>query len=367
MVTAQLTWSLLLPGILSTPMAHYSRKVAPFQGIIATLMLAAIGSSLAITFWPASIKNESYFIDIRFLFVVLMILMAVYQLFAQYLLGRKKISAFAFGVAWIPLSTLSSLYALSRFDRLTPENLMEEFVIISIGCLISLLIILLLVFRKTIVYEFQSTPQNSIIEPLSKGWRAQFTNGLQFLNYRVVLYLVAYEALGDAGVLSIAMALGESTWLLSQSVAAAILSRTASEDNPFKYKDLAGRRSREVGFAVAFVLAALYFLVPYHPYLLQKSLPRLQDVFLAYAPGVLAIAIISPLAAWWGGQARFKTGLKGSLTGTIVLVASWLLVRPTELWEAALCLSLGHTANAAVFCYIFYTEKTLVPQPNHLL
>jgi len=357
MVTAQLTWSLLFPGILSTPMAHYTRKVSAVEGIIGTVILTSIGAVLSQVFWPDSINGASSEISIRVLFVLWLFATSFYQFLAQHLLGRRKVISFAVGVAAVPLLTFLFLFLVSSGLLFINSDLLELYIIFSLVCTIFVFVGLVLWHARATIDGLRMRALSSIREPLSKGWRAQTTNGLQFLNYRIVLYLVAYQALGDAGILSIAMAIGESTWLLSQSLAAAILSTTASGTNPYQYKKLAGRRSSELGLVVATVLVVLYFLIPLHPFLFKKNLPSLQHVFFAYAPGVLAIAIISPLAAWWGGQARFISGFKGSIVGTVFLGLSWLILRPTELSQAAVCISVGHCANALVVLRIFYAEK----------
>ncbi|MGB9590088.1 MAG: oligosaccharide flippase family protein [Candidatus Hydrothermia bacterium] len=160
---------------------------------------------------------------------------------------------------------------------------------------------------------------------LSFGFKASLGNALQFLNYRLDAFIVAYF-IGSygVGIYSVAVGLAELLWFVSGSVALVLFPRAAAlpEDEAKNLAASATRITQFITLIGAIILAALGWLaiwIVYGPQFSSSYLP-----LLLILPGI-----------WLFGYGKlsvsYQMGMDKPLYGTYLTVFSLVLMVPLDL------------------------------------
>ena len=135
-------------------------------------------------------------------------------------------------------------------------------------------------------------------QAISYGLKAYLGNALQFLNYRLDMFLVnSFLNVSAVGYYSIAVLLAERLWLVSQVASTVIFPRVASETDEKKRLEFTPLVARTVFWITAFGALTLFLLsriliVVFYSDKFLASLPPLQALLI----GVIGLAVGRVLA-----------------------------------------------------------------------
>jgi len=210
-------------------------------------------------------------------------------------------------------------------------------------------------------------------QAISYGLKAYFGNALQFLNYRLDMFLVnSFLNVSAVGYYSIAVLLAERLWLVSQVASTVVFPRVASEPDEKKRLEFTPLVARTVFWITAFGALALFLLsriliVVFYSDKFLASLPPLQALLI----GVIALAVGRVLALDLSGRGR---PILNSYVAAISLVSNISL---NLIWIPAYGIVGAAWASTVsyllmFFCtFLFYYritgnswQKVILPQPG---
>lgn len=196
----------------------------------------------------------------------------------------------------------------------------------------------------------------AIKDTLKYGFMVQVSSLLQLGNYRMTYYVVKAElGLEALGVLSVAMQIAESVWIIPRSMSMVQMARLSNSDNvEEQYKKTI--MLVKLSLSGTFLAILAFFLIPssFYVYILGEELYQIKGVIMALSPGIFAVAITTILSAFFSGTGKIQINLFGSLLGLIVVViTSYYLIGLYELRGAAFANTFAYGA-AFIFSLLVF-------------
>ena len=183
-------------------------------------------------------------------------------------------------------------------------------------------------------------------------------NVLQYLNYRVDLFLVAYfRDLREVGLYALAVSLAQLVWLVSNAVATAVFARVGSEsDDARKAADRSAALSRNVLVIQLTLAGALALLAkPLLHTLYGTAFEPAVSALWLLLPGVAVFGVGSVLAAHLAGLGRPHLNLWVAASSLVVTLALDLLLIPSlGMNGAAIASSASYATTAALTALLFH-------------
>ena len=193
---------------------------------------------------------------------------------------------------------------------------------------------------------------------------AYAANVLQYLNYRLDLFLVAYfRDLRQVGLYALAATLTQLVWLISGAVATAVFARVgAAVDEPRRAAEQTATLARTVlviQFGLALILAVA--AQPLLRTLYGTPFEPAASALWLLLPGAVVLGGAAVLSAHVAGLGRPDLNLVGAIAGLIVTVILDLVLIPSAgISGAAIASSASYGATAAVAAF-FFVRLTGVP------
>ena len=193
------------------------------------------------------------------------------------------------------------------------------------------------------------------------GLRTYGANALQFLSYRLDLFVLNAVAAGAVvGRYSVAVAVTSVVWLLPRALSTVLLPRVAALSaggtEERTSRDLVERKSVRhavllVGGSALVVAAGIVLLVPL---VFGREFAPAVGLALILLPGVALAGVASVLMATVVGRGRPGYSLAGALVSTPVTVALYLLVIPPfGARGAAVASTVSYTLSFVLSTYFF--------------
>jgi O-antigen/teichoic acid export membrane protein len=188
-------------------------------------------------------------------------------------------------------------------------------------------------------------------------------NVLQFLNYRLDLFLVAYFlTTADVGYYALAATLTQLIWLLSNSIGTVVFPRVASGSDPAATAtartSLLSRLSLEsatlLGLAVA-ILAQPVIGILYG----REYLPAVPAI-LCLIPGIVVFAPVNIIASHLAGTGRPELNMVASAGSVVVTVVLDLVLIPSFGIVGAAAATTASYGTAAVIIALMYSRASSV-------
>jgi len=188
-----------------------------------------------------------------------------------------------------------------------------------------------------------------MMDSLTLGLKAYFGNILQFFNYRLAAFIVAYFAGASAlGVYAVAYSLTELLWYVPQSVATVLMPVTASSQTA----EATSRTSRICRLSITCGLIGGLAMAAAAPI----AIPRLlgteygKSVALVWLllPGAVSFILAKIIAADLSGRGRPEFGSYVSFAGLFITVPMNLVLVPFY----------GATASAIISSVVYFAEAT---------
>jgi len=191
---------------------------------------------------------------------------------------------------------------------------------------------------------------------LKTGSWAQMASLSQFFAYRMLYYFLGIQSgYSSLGRFSVAVALGESVWLLTRSVSLSQATTISKMNHELNAQALTKKWYGRVGLLSALAIAAL-LMIPDNLWieLLGNEFSGIPVLLLYMAPGLWFLSVSNILAHHQAGLGRYHINACSSFASLLTLAAGLILLRQSSLESVAGLQSLAYLAGWAVQYRAFY-------------
>lgn len=279
--------------------------------------------------------------------ILLSILYSVFSMHLMLLLGKEKIGAYNFLQFWEVLSIL----AFVAFFFLGKEANLEIYLWALYASYISGLLLSVYFVRNILRFSINLKLLKNLKEMLQYGFVAQVSNVLTFLNYRLAYYMLYFFLdIEDLGKYSAGIALAEGIWIVSKSFALVQYSRLVNEEKEENRLSLSNSTIVLVFWLTLFALIiALAIPKSIYIFILGAEFGQAKDVITFISPGILFLAISSPISSYFSSSGRFSINNKAAFFGLLINIVAGLLLIPS-LGMIGACISTS-VVYAAILAY----------------
>ncbi len=197
------------------------------------------------------------------------------------------------------------------------------------------------------------------------GWQTELSSLIQFVNYRVVYFLILYFAgISEVGIYSTAIAIAESIWVISRSISTVLYSKVinvASNDEGIYYTKVSVRYS--IWFSALLYVVLLIMPISLYSFIFGKDFGAIKPVLFFICPGILAMSLNLVYGHYFSAIGNTNILLNKSLVGILfTVVLAPLLLKIYGMKGAAVATSISYLASTIYLAYYFYkvTEFKLV-------
>lgn len=190
---------------------------------------------------------------------------------------------------------------------------------------------------------------------ITYGVKAYLGNLIQFLSYRINVFLVAYFLGVEAvGYYAIAIMVAEGLWLIAGSVGQVLFPRVSSLGESDANR-LTPRVTRHVLFVVSFIAVGIALLAkPLIGIVFGSAYLPAVPALLWLLPGVVLLSIPKILSQDLAGRGRPELGATSAFFALVVsLPLNWFLIPLWGLEGAAFASTVGYAAAAIVVVVAF--------------
>jgi O-antigen/teichoic acid export membrane protein len=309
------------------------------------------GFACGIILWALGLLPEGF----EWSILVSGVLYACWSSYVTLLLGRQQNAAYNFLQFLNPLMSAGFLWLLLFFWQKSLWSFAYGYTLSQgITVVVSLLWVLRLSESRT------------DWEP--RSWKNLFTHGIfiqlanltQFMNYRVLFYLID-EFFGRAflGVYSNALALAESVWMISKSISTVQFSKIVNTHSDAEARTIT-KKYIPISGVVSFFGIALLLLIPAScfTFLFGKDFSEVSNLMVWLSPAVLALSIGNIYAHYFAGKGLNRINFYGSLINLVALVLLFFVFKNTlKEFSAPLSASLSFVITALYQAGMYYWGK----------
>jgi O-antigen/teichoic acid export membrane protein len=312
-------------------------------GALAFSLLGAVIFSLTIGF--------RYF---TYLFII-SFLSSLTGSFALYWLGKGKLRLYNLLTTINPVLVLVSILLLYFAIGITDTR--AAFYGYYAGLGISL-IICVISFLRSAPLRFQGVDFNILSRIIRYGFKNEFNNFIQFLNYRLSYFFIAkWLGLSLLGIFSVAISCAEGVWVISRSMSAIHFSNVVNTQDRKTSIDATRNLARQT-FWISFILLGILALVPssIFEFVFGNGFGNIRIYIIYLIPGIIAIAVANLYDHYFTGVGKLNILIMKSFYGLIATVI--LLVLLTKnLQLNGVCISLN-ISYILSFLYLYYRFRT---------
>lgn len=195
---------------------------------------------------------------------------------------------------------------------------------------------------------------------LGYGIKAQIGNLVQLLNYRVNIFIINYFlTIDQVGIYSNAVALGETLWQVSGSIATVVFPMTTGSKNKEELKTFINKVTR-ISFTLIIIFSIILGFVSDKIILLMfgKDFLKASESLIFLLPGISIFSISNILANYMAGIAKIQYNIYSSAVSFIFTMAfNLLLVPKMGIDGAAIATSISYVSFTISSIY-FYKRIT---------
>lgn len=270
------------------------------------------------------------------------------------LMGKQEVHKRNLSLLVVPVTLLILFWLLSQIlGSNTGHYIVAFFVALLISVVIS---------YKLIAPSLQLTESTFVFESevLKSGIWIQSAQAIQFLNYRLNFFLVAF-LISDAalGVYNNAVILCESIWIIGHSMAQMQHMKILNTLEPAKHVHIT-QKVMKFNFMFTTVALIILMLIPdiFWNTLFGEGFEQVRPLFLNLSAGVLAFSISNIISHGLHATNKFKTILLCNLTGLISgFVSAWILIPDYGIKGAADAWSLGLFVSMLAYVLVYYRQN----------
>ena len=193
---------------------------------------------------------------------------------------------------------------------------------------------------------------------LAYGIKAQIGNLVQLMNYRVNIFIINYFlAINQVGIYSNAVALGETLWQISGSIATVVFPMTTGSKNKEELKYFINKVTR-ISFTLIIIFSIILALISDKVIyiLFGKEFMEASKALMFLLPGISIFSISNILSNYMAGVAKIQYNIYSSMISfAFTMVFNLILVPRIGISGAAIATSLSYIVFT--ICAIFFYKK----------
>lgn len=275
-------------------------------------------------------------------------------LFASALLANKEIMKHnVLSLLFIITNLSVILLLIFGIHRMTLGSII---IMLYIGYLITILAAIYLSYRY-IQKNKLAIDTEEMKEILSYGYKYQIFDFLQFIMLRFsFLLLYQFEGKVSLGIFSIGLALIESIWIFSRSIATLNYIRIANTNNP-KVDSIFTLKLVRVSVLISAFLVALIFIIPTEAYVFIFGINChvLKDYIKWLIPGSIAFPVFIILSSYFLGKGQLGYNIISCGLGSFIsIVLGFLLIGRFEMTGTAFTMSVSFIVCSLFLLFQFY-------------
>lgn len=242
---------------------------------------------------------------------------------------------------------------------------------------LAVLVLTNLIFLKILSPALRaSTGPSGLAEVIAYAFPCYLGNFVQFLNYRLDVFLVNYFSGRDAvGLYTLAVALGQMIWLVSRAAATVLLPNVAALQEAATANANRTAQISRIAFGLSLIsaLGLTLFATPLVPLIFGAAFRPSVTPLLWLLPGIVAFSVANVIASYFAGIGKPRLNLYVALAGLAVTIVFDLLLIPTlGTAGAAIASTLSYSVSTAVIVWLFVrqsgvpVQQVLVPTREDL-
>lgn len=229
---------------------------------------------------------------------------------------------------------------------------------------LAVLVLTNIIFLKILRSALQPSPGPSgLAEVVAYAFPCFLGNFIQFLNYRLDVFLVNYFSGRDAvGLYTLAVSLGQMIWLVSRAAATVLLPNVAALQEA---ADANAQRTAQItrvafGLSLASALALAVVAAPLVPLVFGSAFhPSVTPLFWLL-PGIVVFSAANVLASYFAGIGKPRLNLYVAWAGLVVTIVFDLLLIPAfGIAGAAMASTLSYSTSTVVIVWLFVRQSRL--------
>jgi len=202
------------------------------------------------------------------------------------------------------------------------------------------------------------------------GWKTELSNLLQFLNYRISMYvLLLLSGVESVGVFAIGVSLAEAIWIFSRSISLVQYSNVLQTGDTVKSRKETGKVSL-ISFLATAACIAIVAVLPaniFSQIFNGEEFSYVKNIIILLSPGILAIAISNVYGNFFSAIGKLNILILKSAAGVVVtLILSLFLISEWGIAGACIVNSSAYIVSSVILFVAFFYKKPLITSHKSL-
>ena len=312
------------------------------------LMLISITIPLILVYF--SLCPKIYLLDVIFI----SFLIGGISIFQSILLGMEKIRLL--NIIEFLKAFLLLLFLIIHFYFIQNISIISVIHSYFISAIISFSIVILMSYKNLKGGKFLDL--KIITKKVFKmGFEMQINNILQLINYRFCFYLIekliSLEALG---IVSVAVSLAETIWIICKSAATVLFSKLINEKEQSKKIQMTISFSK-LSYILTFLATIFLILIPNIIYttIFGNDFHQINIILISYSPSILFLAFFTILNHYFSASNQNKIKIYGIIGSGIAISFAYFMMFCFLIYQ----FNIQTKSNLKEFFSNFNTLKTL--------
>jgi O-antigen/teichoic acid export membrane protein len=252
---------------------------------------------------------------------------SLFMINTSYFLGKEKIGSFNL----FNILVTAGILVFTLFFHFVAEihNVQAYYTGYITALMLAWGISSVIIFR-TVINERLKWSLKIFIQLFRYGWQNELSSFLQFLNDRLALYFLSYFlGMKSVGLFSIGIAISESVWVFSRSIAMVQYSKLINMEDMAKSRTITNRLA-VLSLTITVVAAGILLLLPKEIYgfVFGKEFIGLKPYIAVLVPGILAISFSTIQAHYFAATNQLVHLIIKSGIGLLLTVVLSVLLIP---------------------------------------
>lgn len=233
---------------------------------------------------------------------------------------------------------------------------------VIVGNLISVITVLLILLYVLFYKNKLKLTFNKVLlkDMLKYGIKAQIGNAVQFLNYRLDIFIINFLLpIGQVGIYSNAVALSETMWKVSGTVSTIVLPMTTNSKDK-KHMALFINKVTRITFFIVVLSSIVLVLIskPLILILLGKDFSGSINALILLIPGISIFSVCNILSSYMAGVGQIEKNIIASSVSCIAtIILDIVLIPKVGINGASIATSISYIM-ATLITIIFYNRLT---------
>lgn len=198
----------------------------------------------------------------------------------------------------------------------------------------------------------------NLAEYIQSGMVSQLSNIVQFLNYRLVFYILSWMLIDKAlvGEYAIAIAISEAIWIIGRSMGLVQLGENVTEHQSVDFKKKKALRLCWISTIISAGVVSILYMIPQEwiQLLVGEKYVYTHQMFTYLIPSTIVFSFQFNLSSFFAAENQYTIANKASIISLVVLVVTgWMLIGELGYKGAAIATALAYISSTLYFYYSF--------------